>query len=251
MRILTLGDSWTYGANEWGLDPAVVSWPAQLSCKYGVDVVNLARGGIGNQRAARIGIEELCRDPNYDYIIFPLAPASRTEILKLGKWQQIWPGCGPHAGKNDLDKIYTEYWHAWNDVQNTIMLSFYFMHSVQALGIPLFMSGLSLNPSQYAEQMSWISNYKNDNNFRSLNMPLTEFNIGINDLDRKLRSLKAIHSANLKLQPEYLYDVCRFYFFNVDTQQKYGYSYKTFKGHPNDIGYLALADYFAGKIGLA
>ena len=179
-----------------------------------------------------------------------MAPASRTEILKLGKWQQIWPGRGPHAGKNDLDKIYTEFWHAWNDVQNTIMLSFYFIHSVQALGIPLFISGLSLNPSQYAEQMSWISNYKNDNNFRSLNMPLTEFNIGVNDLDRKLKSLKAIHSANLKLQPEYLYDVCRFYFLNPDTQQKYNYSYKTFERHPDNAGYLALADYFAGKIGL-
>ena len=249
MRILTLGDSWTYGSNECGLDPTVVSWPAQMAKKYNVEVVNLARGGSSNQRASRIGIEELCRDSNYDYIIFPLAPASRTEILKLGKWEQIWPGHKKYAG-SDLHKIYTEYWHAWNDVQNTIMLSFYFIHSVQALGIPLFISGLSLCPSQYHEQMSWILNYKNDNDFNSLNMPLDKFNISINDLDRKLRSLKAIHFANLKLQPEYLYDVHQFYFVNPDIQQKYGYSYKTFTGHPNDAGYLALADYFAGKIGL-
>lgn len=247
MRILTLGDSWTHGINEHGLDPAVVSWPAQMSQKYGVDVVNLARGGSSNQRAIRVGIEELCRDSNYDYVIFPLAPASRTEILKLGKWHQIWPCCG----KTDtLDKIYTEFWHAWNDMQNTIMLSFYFMHSIQTLGIPLFMSGLSLRPSVYAEQLSWILNYKNDNNFNSLNIPLEEFNISINDLDRKLQSLKAIHFANLKLQPEYLHDVCQSYFFNLDTQQKYGYSYKKFTGHPDNAGYLALADYFAGKIGL-
>ena len=250
MRILTLGDSWTYGSNECGLDPTVISWPAQMSCKYGVDVVNLARGGSSNQRAARIGIEELCRDPNYDYVIFPLAPASRTEILKLGKWHQIWPGHGKNAGNSDHDKIYTEVWHAWNDVQNTIMLSFYFIHSVKALGIPLFVSGLSLHPTQYAEQLSWILNYKNDNNFKSLNMPLEEFNIGINDLDRKLRSLKAIHFANLKLQPEYLYDIFQSYFVNTDIQQKYEYSYKTFTGHPDTAGYLALADYFAGKIGL-
>ena len=250
MRILTLGDSWTYGSNEWGLDPEVISWPAQMSQKYGVEVVNLACGGGSNQRAARIGIEELCRDSNYDYVIFPLAPAARTEILKLGKWHQIWPGHGKRGSNSDLDKIYTEFWHAWNDLQNTIMLSFYFIHSIQALGIPLFISGLSLCPSQYAEQLSWILNYKNDNNFESLNMPLEDFNIGINDLDRKLRSLKAIHFANLKLQPEYLDDVCQSYFFNLETQQKYSYSYKTFKGHPDDAGYLALADYFAGKIGL-
>lgn len=248
MRILTLGDSWTYGSNEHNLDPAIISWPAQLSRKYGVEVVNLARGGSSNQRAARIGIEELCRDSNYDYVVFPLAPASRTEILKLGKWHQIWPGF--HPGKSGLDKIYTEFWHAWNDVQNTIMLSFYFMHSVQSLGIPLFISSLSLFPSQYAEQLSWISNYKNDNDFNSLNMPLGELNIGIADLDRKLQSLKAIHSANLKLQPEYLYDIVRSYFFDLETQKKYEYSYKTFKDHPDDAGYLALADYFAGKIGL-
>jgi hypothetical protein len=250
MRILTLGDSWTYGSNEYGLDPTVISWPAQLAKKYNIEVVNLARGGSSNQRAARIGIEELCRDSNYDYVIFPLAPASRTEILKLGKWNQIWPGQVTHAETSAIDKIYTDWWHEWNDVQQTIMLSFYFIHSVQALGIPLFMSGLSLKSSQYTKELSWILNYKNDNNFNSLNMPLTEFNISINDLDRKLKSLKAIHFANLKLQPEYLYDICQFYFFNPDIQQKYGYSYETFKGHPNDAGYLALADYFAGKIGL-
>jgi hypothetical protein len=246
MRILTLGDSWTHGSNEWGLDPATISWPAQMSQKYGVDIVNLACGGSSNQRAARIGIEELCQDPNYDYVIFPLVHASRTEILKLGKWHGIWPG----SGTTPIDKIYANFWHAWNDVQNTIILSFYFIHSVQALGIPLFMTGLSLRPSLYDEQLSWILNYKNDNNFRSLNMPLEEFNIGIEELDHKLQSLKAIHSANLKLQPEYLYDVCHSYFFNLDTQQKYSYSYKTFKGHPDAAGYLALADYFADKIGL-
>lgn len=211
MRILTLGDSWTHGSNEYNLDPATVSWPSQMSRKYKVDVVNLAQGGNSNQRAARIGIEELCQDSNYDYVIFPLAPASRTEILKLGKWHQIWPGAG--GGRSPIDKVYTDFWHTWNDVQNTIMLSFYFIHSVQALGIPLFISGLSLSPLQYAEQLSWILNYKNNNNFNSLNMPLEEFNIGTTDLDRKLKSLKAIHSANLRLQPEYLYDVCQSYFF--------------------------------------
>jgi hypothetical protein len=250
VRILTLGDSWTYGSNECGLDPAEISWPAQMAKKYNVEVVNLARGGSSNQRASRIGIEELCRDPNYDYIIFPLAPASRTEILKLGKWHQIWPGMGPHKGTSSIDKIYTDFWHEWNDIQNTIMLSFYFIHSMQALGIPLFISGLSLKPSQYAEQLGWILNYKNDNNFNSLNMPLDEFDISINDLDRKLKSLKAIHSKNLEVQPEYFNDVIKSYFFNPEIQKKYGYRLNQFKGHPDDAGYAALADYFAGKIGL-
>ena len=81
-------------------------------------------------------------------------------------------------------------------------------------------------------------------------MPLDEFDIGTKDLDRKLQSLKAIHYANLKLQPEYLNDVCESYFLNSNTQQKYNYSYNKSSMHPDKAGYLALADYFANKIGL-
>lgn len=244
MRILTLGDSWTYGVNS--SDPATMSWPAQLAKKYNIEVVNLARGGSSNQRAARIGIEELCRDSDYDYVIFPLSPASRTEILKLGKWYQIWP----NSENDDVSKLFTKFWHSWNDVQQTIMLSFWFMHSVKTLNIPLYVTGLSLHPSQYFNEIQWIINYKNDNDFKSLGMPLEDFNIGINDLDRKLQSLKAIHNKNLKLQPDYFNDVITSYLMLPEIQEKYGYSYESFGGHPDDAGYSALADYFAGKIGL-
>ena len=246
MRILTLGDSWTYGTNS--SDPATMSWPAQLSRKYEVDVVNLARGGSSNQRAARVGIEELCRDANYDYVIFPLAPADRTEILNVGKWHQIWPASA--NTKSRSDRIFTDFWHPWGDVQNTIYLAFYFIHCLQSFNIPLYMTGLSLHPDHYSKEISWILNYKNDNDFSSLGMPLEELNIGIKDLDRKLKSLKAIHEKNLLLQPEYLYDVIDHYFYQAEIQTKYKYSYKEYKGHPDDAGYTALADYFAEKIGL-
>lgn len=246
MRILTLGDSWTYGSNECGLDPAKISWPAQLAKKYNIEVVNLAQGGSSNQRAIRIGIEELCRDSDYDYVIFPLAPASRTEILKLGKWQQIWP----NSDSDDVSKLFTKFWHPWNDVQQTIMLSFWFMHSVKALNIPLYVTGLSLYPLRYHDEMQWIMNYKNDNDFRSLGIPLEDFNIGIKDLDRKLQSLKAIHNKNLELQPEYLNDVIASYLMLPEIQEKYGYSRNSLRGHPDDAEYSALAEYFARKIGL-
>ena len=246
MRILTLGDSWTYGVNS--SDPATMSWPAQMARKYGVEVVNLARPGSSNQRAARIGIEEICRDPNYDYIVFPLAPADRTEILNVGKWHQIWPGSSKK--ESGSDRIFTDFWHPWGDLQYTMQLAFYFMHSIQSFNIPLLMTGLTLRPDQYSTEMSWILNYKNDNDFRSLGMPLTELNIGIKDLDRKLKSLRAIHEKNLLLQPEYLYDVIDHYFYQADIQTKYNYQYKEYKGHPDDNGYHALCDYFAGKIGL-
>jgi hypothetical protein len=246
MKILTLGDSWTYGANECNMNPLEISWPAQMAKRYQVEITNLARGGGSNQRAVRIGIEELCQNSDYDYVIFPLGPACRNEILKIGKWHQIWA----NATDDDASRLYTKYWHAWNDVQYTIMLCFNFFHSVKALGIPLYVSGLSLHPSNYTNELGWIEHYQNNNDFRSLGMPLDDLNIGIKDLDRKLKSLRAVHNKNLELQPEYLNDVVKNYFFVPDTQQKYGYTYKEFQGHPNKQGYSALADYFAKKIGL-
>ena len=246
MKILTLGDSWTYGTDS--SNPVTMSWPAQMAKKYNVKVVNLARPGSSNQRAARIGIEELCRNTDYDYVIFPLAPASRTEILKAGKWNSIWPNSG---NKNSVtDTVFTEFWHPWNDVQITIQLAFYFMHSIKSLGISLYVTGLSFHPSQYKKELDWILNYKNNYDFNSLQIPLEELNIGVKDLDRKLKTLKAIHLSNLKIQPDYFNDVVTDYLFDPVTQTKYGYNYKKFSGHPNDQGYLALADYFAGKIGL-
>ena len=105
-------------------------------------------------------------------------------------------------------------------------------------------------PSQYKKELDWILNYKNNYDYNSLQMPLEELNIGVKDLDRKLKTLKAIHLSNLKIQPDYFNDVVADYLFDSVTQTKYGYNYKKFSGHPNDQGYTALADYFAGKIGL-
>ena len=109
---------------------------------------------------------------------------------------------------------------------------------------------MSFQPSFYTEEMSWILNYKNDNNFSSLGMPLQEFNIGIKDLDRKLKCLKAMHTQNLELQPEYFFDVPENYLKNPAVKGEYGGQLFACGGHPNDQGYAALADYFANKIGL-
>jgi hypothetical protein len=243
MRILTLGDSWTIA------NPSVVSWPTQMSQKYSVEVVNLARSGSSNNRAARIGIEELARDSNYDYVIFPLAPASRTEILNQGKWHQVWPKQYSKTPQG-IDRVFAELWHPWNDIQKTIIECFYFIHSIKALGIPLYMTGLSLQPLQYTNELSWINNYKNDNNFNDLGMPLDDFDIGIKDLDRKLRSLKSLHQLNLQLQPDYLTDVVDTYLTKTSTKIKYSYDYQGYGQHPDTNGYTALCDYFAEKIGL-
>jgi hypothetical protein len=248
MRILVLGASWVYG--DGSSDPATMSWPAQMAKKYNIEVVNLGRPGSSNNRNTRIGIEELCRNSNYDKVILALAPASRSEVLNNGKWHQVWPG-RTDGSSTGLDKIYTEMWLPWNDLQNTIMLSFYFMHSLKAMNVPLYMEGCTFNVSQYEKELSWIMNYNNDFNFNKLEMPLSQLNIGIADLDRKLKSLKAIHLQNLKIQPNYMLESTDFLKLQK-VQNKYGFTKKDFvdQNHPNDAGYLALADYFAGKIGL-
>lgn len=243
MKILTIGDSWTYGSES--SDPTTKSWPAQMAKNYGVEVTNLARGGSSNQRAMRIGLEELCRNNRYDYVIWPLCPASRTEVLKQGKWHQIWPG---RAG-SQLDNIYTEYWTPWNDVQITIMLVLQFSLALKAMGIPLYVVGLSLSPMQYSKEMSWITQYKDDCDFNSLSMPLDTWNISILDLDRKLKSLRSMHNTILTIQPDYWFDARQHYYNLTSNQKKYGYTISN-RGHPDDSGYYALSEFFAGKIGL-
>lgn len=236
MKILTLGDSWTFGSES--SDPATMSWPAQLAKKFNVSVTNLGRGGSSNQRAIRIGIEELCRNPDYDWVIWGIGPAPRTEILKNGKWHQIWPNKGPSG----IDKIYSEFWHPWNDVQITMLLAVQFIGLVNMIGPKLLIRSLSFRPSRYLEQMSWILNYQGNNEFASLNMPLEELDISIKDLDRKLRVLRGIYDKITAEQPDWFYD--------IDKNLLADKSHKAPGGHPNDIGYSMLADYFASQIGL-
>ena len=243
MKILTVGDSWTWGEDS--SDRATKSWPAQMAARYKVEVYNAASPGGSNKRASRVAIEELTRDPTYDYVIFPLVPASRTEILNKGKWYQIWP----NSGKSHDDKYFADFWHPWNDIQEVILTSFYFMNTMESLGIPYYVTGLSLRPSNYKTELSWITDYSDDNDFNRLGMPLNEFNIGIRDLDRKLKSLRALHNKNLELHPDYLRDVVSEYLNTEEIKKKYQHRPgKT--GHPDDNGYTALADYFAEKIGL-
>lgn len=246
MKILTIGDSWTFGSES--SNPKTMSWPAQLANKYNVDVTNLAQAGSSNKRQIRICFEELARNSDYDWVIFPLAPASRTELLRSGKWYQIWTN--PIQVTSPADEIFLEFYHPWNDVQNVILECFGFINAIENIGPKLYITCLAASPSNYSEEMSWILNYKNDNDFNSLGMPVNEFDIGVADLDRKLKCLKAMHDTNLQSQPDYLLDVIEDYLNNDNTRAVYGEQLFASGLHPNDQGYTALADYFANKIGL-
>ena len=235
MRTLTLGDSWTYG--EESSDPATMSWPAQMSKNYNIEVVNLGRSGSSLERACRIGIEELCRNRDYDFVVLPLVPVNRTEILKNGKWHQVWPV----ETKNitQIEKIYADCWMPWNDIQKMMLQTLQFASFVKSIGIPLYICSLSNYIFDYKAELSWITDYKNNNDFVSLAMPLASFDIGTSDLDRKLQSLRAIHKQNLRLVQDYITDVSYLTKHHLAAGR-----------HPNDDGYTILADYCAEKIGL-
>ena len=215
-----------------------------MASKYNVSVTNLACGGSSNQRQVRIGIEELCRNSDYDWLIFPLGPANRLEVLKRGKWHQVWPNT-PALYATPVDKLFHDLWHPWNDVQITVMLALQFLFFVKSQNVRLLITGLSFKPNFYKQELSWIRNYKGDNNFRALGIPLEELDIGVKDLDRKLVCLKAMVDLLEQHQPEWCLDVDQLL---LRPHQSTVYAPGC---HPNDKGYGMLADYFASKIGLS
>ncbi len=236
MNILTVGDSWTEGIGSSNLQTK--SWPAQMAKKYNLNVTNYGKRGSSIKRAMRIAVEEVSRNPEIDTVIIGLSPAVRTEVLNKGKWHQIWPT----EPSNNGDRVWADYMHPWGEIQSVILDCFYFIHAMKGLNINLHIFSLSLFVEEiYQKQLSWINDYTNDNNFNKLGMPLQELNIGVKDLDRKLKVLKAMHNKNLALHPDYLLDI-PFRFFSKD--------FYAHHGHPNDQGYGFLADYIFDKLNL-
>lgn len=83
MKVLTVGDSFTYGQE---LSDISNAWPNLL----GYEVTNLAKPGSGNSRMVRTVIEHAV---NYDLIIIAWSHFARTEIADVNGVYDIWPGC--------------------------------------------------------------------------------------------------------------------------------------------------------------
>ena len=76
MKVLTIGDSFTYGA-ELAI-PNKTSWPAILAKDNDWLLLNLARGGASNDRSLRILFDQI--DNNYDLIIVGWTYPERFEV---------------------------------------------------------------------------------------------------------------------------------------------------------------------------
>lgn len=92
MKLLTVGDSFTYGEE---LAELISSWPNLLADKLGYDLENLARPGSGNTRMVRHCIEQV---DNYDIVIIAWSHFARIEMADENGFYDLWPGCNslPH-----------------------------------------------------------------------------------------------------------------------------------------------------------
>jgi hypothetical protein len=93
MKLLTVGDSFTYGEE---LTELTSSWPNLLADRLGYELTNLARPGSGNTRMVRHCVEQV---DNYDIVIIAWSHFARTELADENGFYDIWPGCSTLAHK--------------------------------------------------------------------------------------------------------------------------------------------------------
>jgi hypothetical protein len=109
MKLLTVGDSFTYGEE---LAELTSAWPNLLADKLGYDLENLARPGSGNTRMVRHCIEQV---DNYDIVIIAWSHWARIEFADTIGIFDIWPRSsgaffsGESAHRQELVKYVNRY----------------------------------------------------------------------------------------------------------------------------------------------
>ena len=94
MRLLTVGDSFTWGQE---LDDNTSAWPYLLSARLEYTLDNQAKPGSGNLRMVRYAIEHI---DNYDMIIVAWTHFARNEFADDCGFFDIWPGFNPKYFKD-------------------------------------------------------------------------------------------------------------------------------------------------------
>lgn len=95
MKLLTVGDSFTYGDE---LEDQELAWPNLLARKSNINVINLAKPASGNSRMVRNIIENINR---FDAFIIAWSHYARIEVADANGIYDIWPGCAtsPHKSQ--------------------------------------------------------------------------------------------------------------------------------------------------------
>lgn len=93
MRLLTVGDSFTYGEE---LDDLNNAWPHVLGRRLGYEVTNLGQPGAGNTQMIRNVIKHA---PEFDLVVVAWSHWARTEFADSAGVFDIWPGCNTNFHK--------------------------------------------------------------------------------------------------------------------------------------------------------
>lgn len=86
MKLLTVGDSFTYGEE---LDNRSFAWPNLLAKKINYDVTNLGAPGTGNFRSVRMVVDN---HQDYDMVIVAWSHFARMEFADENGIFNTWPG---------------------------------------------------------------------------------------------------------------------------------------------------------------
>jgi lysophospholipase L1-like esterase len=89
MKILTVGDSFTFGEE---LTDRNQAWPFLLAAQLNATVTNMARPGSGNKRMVRYVMEHIAEGHNPDLVVIGWSSAGRMEFADEDGFFDVWPG---------------------------------------------------------------------------------------------------------------------------------------------------------------
>jgi hypothetical protein len=157
MKLLTVGDSFTYGEE---LADLTFAWPFLLGNKLDYEVTNLAKPGSGNTRMVRHCVEQI---NNYDLVIIAWSHFARFEIADENGFYDIWPGCStlPHKEFNPWRSDVINYFDRYHNDD--------YLYKQYMLNIILLQNFLKANNKRYV-MLDAFGNAK----VRHLNTELTK-----------------------------------------------------------------------------
>ena len=91
MKILALGDSFTYGGE---LEDRKNAWPIVLASKLNADINNFGKPGRGNTQIVRSVVEVA---KSYDLVVIGWSSPGRVEFATPSGDFDVWPGWQGHA----------------------------------------------------------------------------------------------------------------------------------------------------------
>ena len=152
MRLLTVGDSFTYGEELSDLNNA---WPYLLGNKLDYTVNNLAKPGCGNTRMIRHAVEQI---NNYDLIIIAWSHFARTELADEHGFYDIWPGCSvlPYKESSPWRSEVINYYSKHHNDQ--------YLYNQYLINIILIQQYLKLNNKKYIMLDAFGNNKHRKNN---------------------------------------------------------------------------------------